>query len=121
LRGAMHAGEPKPTLVSGGCHLGGIDIWAEEIAGRLGLKKIIHLPRALRWDIGFKPRNLAIVRDSDIVHNIVVAEYPAHFQGMRFPACYHCNTDKHIKSGGCWTAKRAQKLGKLAVWHVIYD
>ena len=29
------------------------------------------------------------------------------------------DTTEHIKSGGCWTAKRTEKLGKKAYWHVI--
>jgi len=33
-------------LVSGGCHKGGIDILAEEIADRKGLEKIIFLQRS---------------------------------------------------------------------------
>lgn len=103
------------TLVSGGCHLGGIDIWAEEIADELGIEKIIHKPKRLQWSGGYRERNLLIARDSDIVHNIVVAGYHSGYQGMRFKYCYHCATDAHIKSGGCYTAKRA----KEAVWHVI--
>ena len=102
-------------LVSGGCHLGGIDIWAEEISDEKGLEKIIHYPEALRWSGGFRERNLKIAEDSDIVHCIVVEQYPEDYGGMRFDHCYHCNTSDHIKSGGCWTAKRT----KNAVWHII--
>ncbi len=102
-------------LVSGGCHLGGIDIWAEEEADKLGLKKEIHHPARMRWEGGFKERNLKIARTSDIVHCIVIAEYSDDYKGMRFDYCYHCHTTDHIKSGGCWTAKRARK----AEWHVI--
>lgn len=103
------------TLISGGCHLGGIDIWAEEIADELGIEKIIHKPKRLEWNGGYRERNLKIARDSDIVHNIVVAGYRSGYQGMRFSRCYHCGTDEHIKSGGCWTARRA----KEGIWHVI--
>jgi hypothetical protein len=106
---------PDTVLVSGRCHLGGIDIWAEEEADKLGREKIIHPPKELSWSKGYKPRNLLIAKDSDIVHCIVVANYPDDYDGMKFKRCYHCNSDDHIKSGGCWTAKRA----KLAEWHVI--
>lgn len=98
------------TLVSGGCHLGGIDIWAEEIADVIGAKKLIHLPKSLRWSGGFRERNLLIAKDSDIVYCIVVEQYPEGYKGMRFDYCYHCGTSNHIKSGGCWTAKRAKAM-----------
>jgi len=106
---------PGDTLISGGCHLGGIDIWAEEIADELGLEKEIYLPVIHKWEGGYKQRNLKIVETSDIVHCIVVAEYPASYVGMRFNYCYHCKTSDHIKSGGCWTAKRA----KEGMWHIV--
>lgn len=107
------------VLVSGHCHLGGIDIWAEEEADRMGRKKIIHPPSSRNWSDGYKPRNILIARDSAVVHNIVVAKYPDDYTSMRFDFCYHCRTREHVKSGGCWTAKEAQRQGKLAYWHVI--
>lgn len=109
------------VLVSGGCHLGGVDIWAEVIADRLGRKKIVHLPKVLNWSEGFKPRNLLIAQDSDEVHVIVVDQLPPNWKGLRFGKCYHCNSGTHVKSGACWTAKQAQKLGKQAFWHVIQN
>ncbi len=102
-------------IVSGHCHLGGIDIWAEYEAASLGVPYIVFPPKTLRWSGGYKERNEAIARESDEVHCIVVAKYPEDYAGMRFKYCYHCGTDQHIKSGGCWTAKRAKK----GVWHVI--
>lgn len=107
---------PEGTvLVSGGCHLGGIDIWAEEEADAMGREKIIHVPKVRNWSEGYKPRNLAIARDSDVVHCITVRELPPSYSGMTFPLCYHCGTDTHVKSGGCWTMKRASK----GVLHVV--
>ena len=112
--------EPRDAvLVSGGCHLGGVDVWAEWIADEKGRAKIIHLPKTLAWATGYKPRNLLIARDSDEVHVIVVCKYPPGYSGMRFDLCYHCHTSDHIKSGACWTAKQAQRLVKLTVWHEI--
>lgn len=105
----------EATLVSGHCHLGGIDIWAEEIADMLGIAKIIFPPRTFVWSTGYKPRNIQIANTSDIVHCIVVNKLPLSYKGMRFTSCYHCGTKEHIKSGGCWTAKRA----KQAQWHII--
>lgn len=106
---------PGDILVSGGCHLGGIDIWAEEEADKLGLGKMIFLPKTQSWEGGYRERNLMIASESHIVHVIVVAEYPSTYKGMRFKTCYHCGTSAHIKSGGCWTAKRC----KESKWHVI--
>jgi hypothetical protein len=110
---------PDTVLVSGGCHMGGVDIYAEEEADAIGRKKIIHLPKRRTWDGGYKQRNLLIARDADEMHVIVVADYPPNYDGMRFGLCYHCDTDSHIKSGGCWTGKQAERLGKKAVWHVV--
>lgn len=121
------------VLVSGGCHLGGIDIWAEEEyavlrAVQVRPDPIIHLPAVRAWAKGFMPRNLRIVRDATAVHNITVARYSASFTGPRFTHCYHCarrfretrrQTDHHVKSGGCWTAYAAEKLGMLVVWYVV--
>jgi len=99
------------TVVSGGCHLGGIDIWAIEEARKLGHCITEHLPRNRQWSTGYKPRNIEIARDSDKVVCIVVRQYPSEYRGMRFDFCYHCGTSSHIKSGGCWTAKYARSIG----------
>lgn len=106
------------VLVSGGCHLGGIDIWAEEEADRMGIEKRIFLPKTRQWS-GYRARNIQIAEESDVVYCIVVDKYPEDYNGMKFSHCYHCRTDKHIKSGGCWTARYAQGLGKQAIWRVI--
>lgn len=112
IRSLLHFDD---IAISGHCHLGGIDIWAEEIADELGLAMKIFPPKSQSWEGGYKQRNLQIAEASDIVHCIVVAEYPESYQGMRFDFCYHCKTKDHIKSGGCWTMKRARQ-GKL---HII--
>lgn len=114
--------EPRDAvLVSGGCHLGGVDIWAEEEADFLGNKKIIHLPRLRRWSGGYRERNLAIARDSDVVHVFVPRQLPEGYTGMRFNGCYHCHgrNPEHVKSGACWTAWQAEAMGKRTEWHVI--
>lgn len=113
--------DPKSVMVSGHCHLGGIDIWAEEVADELKLPKIIHAPVNRRWrPHGFEERNLLIVRDSHQVHNIVVSEYPPDYHGIKFDSCYHCNSSDHVKSGGCWTAKKAALKGKPAFIYIIH-
>lgn len=106
-------GESGAThVVSGGCHLGGIDIWAVEEARKLGLEVTEHLPRTRQWSGGYKDRNVRIAEDSDKVICITVRKLPKHYKGMRFDYCYHCGTNEHIKSGGCWTTKYARSLGK---------
>jgi hypothetical protein len=106
-------------LTSGHCHLGGIDIYAEEIAELLGREKIIFPPKNLAWSTGYKPRNIKIARACTELHNITVDQLPDLFAGMRFKLCYHCGTDTHVKSGGCWTAKQVRLLGKPATIHVV--
>ena len=111
---------PGVTAVSSGhCHLGGIDIWAEDEADRLGLEKFIYPPADHSWNLGYKPRNIQIAVASDEVWCITVKELPAEYSGMKFPLCYHCGTTDHVKSGGCWTTKYARGLGKLGRTIVI--
>lgn len=107
------------AVSSGHCHLGGIDIWAEEIAMTLGLESFIYPPPTKSWETGYKLRNLQIVNKSTEIHCITIKDYPPEYNGMRFNYCYHCKANNHIKSGGCWTAKQAQKIGKPAYWHYI--
>lgn len=105
---------------SGHCHLGGVDIWAEEIGKELNKELYIFPATSLNWYTGYKPRNIQIATTSDVVHCITLATLPEGFSGLTHDKCYHCNTDKHVKSGGCWTAKYAERaLGKVAIWHVI--
>ena len=107
--------DPYTILVSGHCPLGGIDIWAEEEAQALDREMVIFPPKCNSWEGGYKPRNEAIAETSDVVNCIVVSSYPPGYKGMQFDRCYHCHTNDHIKSGGCWTAKRARK----SEWFVL--
>lgn len=116
----------KCTLVSGGCHLGGVDQWAEEIADELGLAKRIFVPAHRSWSNGYKPRNIKIADTCHTAWCIVVEQYPAEYKGMRFeqdgkPFCYHCQKQRpaHVKSGGCWTIKRASRAKKPVYWVLI--
>lgn len=112
--------KPGVTAVcSGHCHLGGIDIWAEEEAAKLKLTQFIFPPKDHTWSGGYKPRNLEIAKASHEVHCITIQDYPPEYDGMRFNFCYHCQTSDHIKSGGCWTALQAKKKGKPAIWHIV--
>lgn len=94
-------------VVSGGCHLGGIEIGKD-----LDLKIMEFVPKFKSWEHGYKDRNLQIARYSDEVWCITVDRLPRGYGGMVFDSCYHCQTKSHVKSGGCWTVKQARKLGK---------
>lgn len=114
------------VIVSGACHLGGVDVWAEEAAAAYGRGTLIFPPKRQSWLGGYKDRNRQIAEASDIVHVIVVAELPRTYTGMRFSCCYHCaragapgGGRDHVKSGGCWTAWEAMRLGKPARWHIL--
>lgn len=111
------------TIVSGHSPVGGIDIWAEEIAGILKLPTDIKAPKTFSWDgeDGFKARNIKIALESDELHIILATNYPAGYHGMKFSSCYHCNTTEHIKSGACWTRKYAERLGKKTFVHLIHN
>ena len=108
----------KLVVVSGRSPMGGVDVWAEKIANKMGIETEIYPPATNDWN-GFKARNLEIARASDVVHVIVVREFPPGFRGKRFPWCYHCGTAEHVKSGACWTANKAILMGKRAEWHLI--
>lgn len=104
-------------VVSGGCHLGGIDQWAVEEARALGVPYVEHKPEKLTWrpkdgSKGFEARNLEIAKDSDLCVSVVVKKLPPGYDGPRFDLCYHCKTTTHVKSGGCWTVKQAIGLGR---------
>lgn len=106
-------------VVSGGCHLGGVDEWAAQIGMELELNVTEYIPKVHSWEEGYKPRNLLIAQRSDEVHCITVKSLPEEYTGMRFKLCYHCGTDEHQKSGGCWTMKQAIRLGKPGKLHVV--
>lgn len=107
------------AMVSGHSPVGGIDIWAELEAVELGVPLDLKIPAHNSWDpvgrYGYKARNLDIAKDSDIVHVIVADDYPPEYRGRRFHVCYHCRTTDHVKSGGCWTGRKAAR----AEWHII--
>lgn len=116
----------KPVGVSSGrSPMGGVDVWAEEIAKDMGCydETLIFAPKRHQWSGpgGFQERNKLIAEWSDHVLVVVVESLPVGFKGMTFKGCYHCHDarPKHVKSGGCWTAIHAQKLGKTASWEII--
>ena len=119
IRGLLSV--PDAELVSGGCHLGGVDIFAEEEADALDVPKHIFLPADRRWSTGYRPRNLRIASTCTEAHCVVVDSYPPGYDGMTFWGCYHCKGERseHVKSGGCWTVIKAGRMGKATRWHII--
>jgi hypothetical protein len=111
---------PQVTaVVSGGCHLGGIDIWAVEMARQYGRIVTEFLPKEHSWYYGYRIRNLQIASHSDVLHCITVPYLPATYAGKVFKYCYHCDSSTHIKSGGCWTMKEAKRMGKRWELHIV--
>lgn len=108
-------------VVSGRCHLGGVDIWAIEEASAAGVAWHEYPPKVLRWEDGFKPRNLQIARDPRVAHAVCIApqNYPDSYVGRREPSCHHCGTSAHVNNGGCWTVKQAIKAGKTGAVLVV--
>lgn len=113
-------------VISGRCHLGGVDIWAVEAAARLGYPYTEYPPKVLRWSApgGFKDRNLKIAYEADLVLVVVVAQLPPGYPARSWEKgdCYHCTgrfglpkRPPHVKSGACWTANHA----KAAEWRII--
>lgn len=114
------------TVVSGGCHLGGVDLFAEAAADERGIRKEIYLPVRHVWSGGYKERNLQIAESCNEAWCIVVSSYPEDYEGLihgtrEAPFCYHCQKLRptHVKSGGCWTVKQASRLDKPARWVII--
>lgn len=100
-------------VVSGACHLGGIDQWGVEEAKARGIQVKEFPPKTHSWLNGYRPRNIHIAMNSDHVVCITVKDLPPGFkEGGWERFCYHCLTKEHIKSGGCWTVKYAKKMGK---------
>jgi len=122
------ADHPEATIISGHSPVGGIDIWAEEMAKNLGYETMIFTPKQYVWDApyGFKARNLDIARNSDIIYVILVKKYPPEYRGRIFDMCYHCEKysngrdyEDHVKSGACWTGWKGIEMGKDVRWIVI--
>lgn len=115
------------AMVSGHSPVGGIDIWAEEEAAAMGIPLDLKIPEINQWDppggYGYKARNLDIAQDSAVTHVILADVYPDEYRGRRWEICYHhrdhddpvVTAENHVKSGGCWTGRKADE----AVWHIV--
>ncbi len=90
------------TFISGGAK--GVDTEAEDVAKQLGIKTIIHKPLENKWENGYKPRNIKIAQECDILYC-----FPTK---VKTTECYHCKAEDHEVTGGCWTMKYAKSLKK---------
>jgi len=68
---------------------------------------------------GYKLRNEQIAYDCDILHCLAVDRLPPTYTGMRFTECYHCESNDHVKGGGCWTMKIAKRMGRATRLWII--
>lgn len=122
--------QDSPILVSGRCPKGGVDIWAEEVADKLGILKEIRLPEVNQWldkvvfgarnRIGYRSRNVEIAIASKILYDIEPAKSCWRCGGSGFfegkdigqeKDCSFCEGDGAY-GGGTWTLKYAKRLGK---------
>lgn len=119
------------TLVSGGCHKGGVDIWAEIIADAIGVPKKIYLPDIHRWEDdkepmiprwgmfkvlkGYKTRNMEIGDNCNVL-------YCFEPESVLYDSKRTVLGDNGLRgrwSGGCWTYNYAKKQGKEVHMEVI--
>ncbi len=110
-------------VISGACHLGGIDTWAiEEATKTFRIPTREYPPRERNWSRGYRLRNIQIAQAATDVVCITLRVLPPNWTGMRWDRCYHCpaGADDHVKSGGCWTVKFArEQLGKRGMVIVL--
>lgn len=97
--------DPSVIIVSGGAP--GIDSMAKSAAESMGIEPKTFPPKTYDWN-GYRERNIAIAEFSDKVYSLALPLTDKKTQ----KACYHCNSDTHQKTAGCWTAKEARKRGK---------
>jgi len=95
-------GKDNLIFISGGAK--GVDTEAEDVANQLGIKCEIHKPLVNDWEKGYKPRNLKIAQNCDVIYC-----FPTK---IKTTPCYHCDTNDHEVTGGCWTLKQAKLLKK---------
>lgn len=135
-------------MISGHCPKGGVDIWAEEIADRLGIQKEIYPAEANQWEDkitevydslvpisrrvvekGYRSRNIQIAEACDVLYCIVpktanVDEERGDLKEYysttdKKRGCIHCKILGHPTNGGCWTLSYAKRLGKETYLVVI--
>jgi hypothetical protein len=136
-------GKKTGTLVSGHCPKGGVDIWAEEIADNLGIKKEIYPVEVNQWEDeteywgethdvthilkGYKSRNIQIAKACDVLYDIESKGSCKHCDGFGYYRDYAITPNKECSyckgtgnySGGTWTYRKALEMGREAYQVVI--
>ena len=100
------------TIISGGAL--GVDTLVEQQCKLFNRECKVYRPENAEWGdldttLGYKARNMQIAEECDKLYCITVP--------MRKHRCYHCDSDTHEKTGGCWTAKQVGLRCK--VWERI--
>lgn len=130
---AITCHEPE-GVSSGRCHLGGVDVWAEEIAKERGCyrEELIYPAKVRQWsgEGGYAQRNIRIALVSRVLVCIVVDKLPLGYKGVDYGECYHCKRPSrmklhhyipHVKSGGCWTMWCAREVLKRPMELVVIN
>ena len=111
-------GGDADCIVSGHSPVGGIDIWAEDIAREAGIALDLKAHNA--WNppagYGFKARNIDIAAELTSSSSSTCCR-PAT-KGCASPAATTAPARQAAprQMGGCWTGNYALKLGKPAMW-----
>jgi hypothetical protein len=93
---------PDDTIfLSGGAK--GVDTLVEMVCDVVGRELIIHKPKTDNWE-GYKERNLKIAHESDKVICIAIRSKD------KDSYCYHCGSEEHERTGGCYTARRCKEF-----------
>jgi hypothetical protein len=93
---------PQDTVfVSGGAK--GIDEIVEMACMVVGRKLIIHKPKTENWE-GYKERNIIIAHECDKVVCVALRSKD------KDSYCYHCGSEEHERTGGCYTARRCKEF-----------
>ena len=115
-----------PTLISGGCPKGGIDIWAEIIADFIGLEKKIYYPEVKNWEDVCKSSKATDCVYAKKKNGLVICEatlYDCPDKRIGYKTrneriaqdcdvLYCIDPSSRKWSGGRWTMKRADFYGK---------
>lgn len=94
---------PKDTIfISGGAQ--GIDKAVETVCKLLKRKCEVFLPKINKWVGGYRERNWKIAQECDEVVCIAKRSHD------KKTYCYHCGSEEHERTGGCYTARRCKKF-----------
>src|SRR3990167_9416744 len=88
-------------VISGGAY--GIDWLAVELASKMGIPIREFKPRSQTWP-EYRRRNILIAQNCDRLVCLSTK--------VKRVSCYHCHSNTHEKTAGCWTMNEARKLNR---------